>query len=224
MTDERATGLILRTYPLTETSLIIHWLTREQGRLATVAKGARRPKSPFRGKLDLYFLADFSFLRSRRSQLHTLREIVLRDTHPALRTDIGCLQQAAYGSGLIEKFTETDTPLPGCFQIFSDWLRLLSQPRPPRLGPDRKIHRNRHAPAGLFPDFQRLVASPFATPASPAHRADFRNQTAGRIWARPRSPPNAAECRSEGGASEMDRNRLGGFGAITPQRGSKVRD
>jgi len=132
MTDERATGLILRTYPLTETSLIIHWLTREQGRLATVAKGARRPKSPFRGKLDLYFLADFSFLRSRRSQLHTLREIVLRDTHPALRTDIACLQQAAYGSGLIEKFTETDTPLPGCFQLFSDWLRLLSQPRPPK--------------------------------------------------------------------------------------------
>ena len=46
---ERATGIVLRTYPLTETSLIIHWLTAELGRLATVAKGARRPKSPFRG-------------------------------------------------------------------------------------------------------------------------------------------------------------------------------
>src|SRR5213594_2368024 len=65
--DERATGLVLRVYPLTESSLIIHWLTQGQGRIATVAKGARRPKSPLRGKLDLFYLAEFLFARSRRS-------------------------------------------------------------------------------------------------------------------------------------------------------------
>ena len=51
---ESATGLILRIRPLTETSLIVHWLTPEFGRVATVAKGARRPKSPFAGKLDIF--------------------------------------------------------------------------------------------------------------------------------------------------------------------------
>ena len=66
--DERATGIILRTRLLTDTSLIVHWLTPDLGRLATVAKGARRPKSPFRGKLDLFYEADFSFARSRRSE------------------------------------------------------------------------------------------------------------------------------------------------------------
>ena len=71
---ESATGLILRARPLTETSLIIHWLTPDLGRIAMVAKGARRAKSPFAGKLDLFYLADFSFNRSRRSDLHTLRE------------------------------------------------------------------------------------------------------------------------------------------------------
>ena len=39
---QNATGLILRTRPLTETSLIVHWLTPDFGRIATVAKGARR--------------------------------------------------------------------------------------------------------------------------------------------------------------------------------------
>ena len=63
--DERAQGLVLRVHPLTETSLIIRWLTREHGRIATVAKGARRPKSPFRGKIVLFYLADFTFSRSR---------------------------------------------------------------------------------------------------------------------------------------------------------------
>ena len=81
---ETATGLVLRTRPLTETSLIVQWLTPSLGRLATVAKGARRPKSPFRGKLDLFYLADFSFSRSPRSELHTLREVSLRETHSAL--------------------------------------------------------------------------------------------------------------------------------------------
>ena len=83
---ESATGLILRTRPLTETSLIVHWLTPDIGRLATVAKGARRAKSPFLGKLDLFYLADFSFSRSRRSDLHTLREVSLRNPQGALRS------------------------------------------------------------------------------------------------------------------------------------------
>ena len=86
--SESASGIILRTRLLTETSLIVHWLTAKSGRIATVAKGARRAKSPFLGKLDLFYEADFSFGRSRRSDLHILREVILRETHGAIRTDI----------------------------------------------------------------------------------------------------------------------------------------
>ena len=124
--DEKSTGLILRTRPLTETSLIVHWLAPEAGRIATVAKGARRPKSPFRGKLDQFYLADFSFVRSRRSELHVLREVSLRDTHRALREDLQLLRQAAYCALLIEQATETDTPLPGIFRLMTDWLAFAS--------------------------------------------------------------------------------------------------
>src|SRR5438876_1491203 len=93
---ERTTGLILRTRPLTETSLIVQWLTADFGRLSTVAKGGRRPKSPFRGKLDLFYQAEFSFFRSRRSELHNLCEVSLLQTHPVLRQELSYLQQAAY--------------------------------------------------------------------------------------------------------------------------------
>lgn len=115
--DERTIGIILRLRPLTETSLIVHWLTVDHGRLATVAKGARRPKSPLRGKLDLFYRAEFSFARSRRSDLHILREVSLADTHPALREDLQRLRQAAYCAALIEQSTETDTPLPELFAL-----------------------------------------------------------------------------------------------------------
>ena len=80
--DERATGLVLRVFPITETSLVVHWLSPQAGRIGTVAKGARRPKSPFRGKLDLFHLAEFNFRRSRRSDLHSLCEVALQETFP----------------------------------------------------------------------------------------------------------------------------------------------
>ena len=123
--DERAQGIVLRVHPLTETSLIVRWLTREHGRIATVAKGARRAKSPFRGKLDLFYEADLVFRRSRRSELHSLRELSLRDTHFLLRTELGCLQQASYCSALIEQATETETPLPAVFAMLRGLLRHL---------------------------------------------------------------------------------------------------
>src|SRR5271157_1140507 len=127
---ETATGLVLRTRPLTETSLIVHWLTPGLGRLATVAKGARRPKSAFRGKLDLFYCADFSFSRSRRSELHTLTEVNLKETHTALRQDLGRLQQASYCASLIEQATEMETPLPGIFELMSGLLRQVSAQPP----------------------------------------------------------------------------------------------
>lgn len=122
---ETTTGIILRTRPLTETSLIVNWLTPDLGRLSTVAKGARRAKSPFRGKLDLFYEAAFSFQRSRRSELHTLREVSLRELHPALRRELAYLQQAAYAAALIEQTTEKETPLPAIFELLHGFLAVL---------------------------------------------------------------------------------------------------
>ena len=122
---ESATGIVLRTRPLTETSLIVHWLTQNFGRIATVAKGARRHKSPFLGKLDLFFLADFSFSRSRSSDLHNLREVNLRETHSTIREKILSVQQAAYATAFVEQATEMETPLPTVYQLMSEFLDCL---------------------------------------------------------------------------------------------------
>lgn len=129
--DESADGIILRIRPLTETSLIVHWLTSEHGRLATVAKGARRPRSAFRGKLDLFFEADLTFARSRRSELHNLREIGLRALHPDLRKSLHKIEQLSYFTTLIEQTTETDTPIPETHHLFSSALHHLEN-HPPR--------------------------------------------------------------------------------------------
>jgi DNA repair protein RecO (recombination protein O) len=157
---ENASGLILRTRPLTETSLIVHWLTPDLGRIATVAKGARRPKSPFAGKLDLFHSADFSFTRSRRSELHTLREASLRDMRPTLRTDLSRLQFAAYASACVELTTETETPIPEIFSLVRDFLDHLGQAQtlPPLIF---AFELKLLALLGLDPDWEELrLAAP----------------------------------------------------------------
>ncbi|HTQ50734.1 MAG TPA: DNA repair protein RecO [Candidatus Acidoferrales bacterium] len=158
---QSATGLILRTRPLTETSLIIHWLTPDFGRLATVARGARRPKSPFLGKLDLFYVADFSFSRSRHSDLHILREVTLREVNPALRRNLAGLRQGAYATALVEQVTETETPLPAIYELMMGFLNYLCEQaaRPQTvLALELKLLRE----LGLEPDWVKTRLSPGA--------------------------------------------------------------
>ena len=130
---EIAHGFVLRVRPLTDTSLIVHWLTADSGRIATVAKGARQGKSAFAGKLDLAFECDFSFQRARRGELHLLREVTLTDPRPVLRTRYEYLTQTAYAVRLIELTTETDTPVPEVYGLMAGFLtHLIRQPPQPR--------------------------------------------------------------------------------------------
>ncbi len=60
-------ALVLRTYPLKESDLIVSFLTRDQGKLRGVAKRARRPKSPFGSGLErLSHVRMYYFQRENR--------------------------------------------------------------------------------------------------------------------------------------------------------------
>jgi len=109
---ETTAAILLRKTKLTETSLIVTWFTEAHGRIKTVAKGARQPKSRFAGVLDLFFDCEIHFARSRKSELHILREVVLRNPHEGLRLDHVRVALAAYFVELIELVTESDHPAP----------------------------------------------------------------------------------------------------------------
>jgi len=79
---ESTEAILIRKRNFRDTSLIVSWCTESFGCVQTVAKGARRPKSPFAGKLDLFFEAEISVVRSRKSDLHTLAEVVLKNPFP----------------------------------------------------------------------------------------------------------------------------------------------
>jgi DNA repair protein RecO (recombination protein O) len=63
-------AFVLHGYPFKETSLVVELLTRDAGRIAVVAKGARRPKSSLRGVLMAFQPLLVSW--SGKGELHTL--------------------------------------------------------------------------------------------------------------------------------------------------------
>jgi DNA repair protein RecO (recombination protein O) len=119
-------AILLRKIRLTETSLITCWLTPGFGRIKTVAKGALRPKNRLAGILDLFHLCEIQFQPARSGDLHTLREANLSESFPGLRTDYARVALASYATELLERATESETPVPELFDLLLRALRFLS--------------------------------------------------------------------------------------------------
>ena len=129
---ETTDAILLRKIKLTESSLIVTWFTEAHGKLKTVAKGARRPKSPFAGRLDLFYAAEINFSRSRKSELHILREVAVRDSREGLRMQYERTQMAAYFVELVELTTEFEHAVPELYDLLRRALDYLDGGEPNR--------------------------------------------------------------------------------------------
>jgi len=126
-------GIVVRLTKLTDTSLIVHWFTADHGLLKTVARGARRPKSPFAGKLDLFFGCEISVARSRHGSLDTLCEVALESCRDGLRRSWPATLMAGYFCRLCEAVVEPGHPDERMFELLRRGLdHVDSQPPTPR--------------------------------------------------------------------------------------------
>ncbi len=83
-------GLVLRRIPLNEADQIVTLLTRDEGRVSLIAKGSRRLKSRFCGRLELLNHLDLNYLQGR--DLGYLSEAEILEFWP---TDINLKAQGA---------------------------------------------------------------------------------------------------------------------------------
>src|SRR6266850_4181137 len=127
---ESTEAILIRKRKFSDTSLIVSWCTDSFGCVQTLAKGARRLKSPFAGKLDLFFEAEISIVRSRKTDLHTLTEVVLKNPFPGIRTNYLRTQTAGYFVELIEICTERDHREPELFDLLRRAFGYLDKSEP----------------------------------------------------------------------------------------------
>ena len=131
-------GYVLHSYPYRETSLILQAWTEKHGRLALVAKGARRPKSASRIVLVPFQPLTLDWFG--RGELRTLK--TAEPTVPATPLSGEALMSAFYMNELLLKLTTRDDPHERLFEAYDEaicGLRAISRsnpaPRPADLEP-----------------------------------------------------------------------------------------
>lgn len=125
-------AIVTRVTKLGDTSYIVHWHSLECGLLKTVAKGARQAKSPFAGKIDLFFGAEMVFTKSRKGDLHHLREMTVHDWRQDLRRSYAALLMASYFVALIEATLEPEHPDVTIHDLLQRGLNFLNEQAPSR--------------------------------------------------------------------------------------------
>lgn len=122
-------AVVLDRIDYSNTSLIVTFYSHLFGRLSAIAKGARRPKSPFLGTLDLLNQNEIVFYRHTRSSLHTLTESHVRDNFPGIRKDLPRSYAAIYMAELVKEMTREEEHQPEIFNLLVAALRELSSGR-----------------------------------------------------------------------------------------------
>ena len=124
---QRESAICLRTTDYSETSQVVHFLTRGWGVVRLLAKGTKRPKSKSGGAIDLLCEGDLVFIASSRDSLGTLVEFSETVSHTDLRTDAARLNTALYMIELVgETLAEAD-PHPEVFDLLHNGLARLGQ-------------------------------------------------------------------------------------------------
>lgn len=114
-------GFVLHSYAWRETSLIVEVFTRDFGRLALVARGAKRPTSQFRGLLSPF--APLALGWSGRNEIKSLVRVEWLGGLAPLRGD--GLLAAFYLNELLVRLLQRGDPHPPLFGSYLQTLREL---------------------------------------------------------------------------------------------------
>ncbi|TAN38840.1 MAG: DNA repair protein RecO [Verrucomicrobia bacterium] len=110
-------AIVLRVAPVSNTSRMVQWLTLEHGKLATLIKGAQRPKSAFLGQFDLFYTCELLFYARERNHIHIARECAPLTRRERFRVDWNAAAAASYFADAAARLTMPDTPQPALFQL-----------------------------------------------------------------------------------------------------------
>jgi DNA repair protein RecO (recombination protein O) len=117
-------AVVLRSMRYGEADRILHLYTPGRGRMSAIAKGVRKTKSRFGGRMEPYFRLHM-VLYQGSSDLLTVTSADTIAGHPRLREDAAALDSAARACDAVSRLFETSEPHPGVFALLCNELALL---------------------------------------------------------------------------------------------------
>jgi DNA repair protein RecO (recombination protein O) len=119
-------AVVLRSMRYGEADRILHLYTPNRGRVSAIAKGVRRSRSRFGGRLEPFFRLRVE-LHEGRGELLTVTGADTVEGHRRLREDARALDAAARACDAVGRLFETSEPHPGVFNLLCRKLALLDE-------------------------------------------------------------------------------------------------
>jgi DNA repair protein RecO (recombination protein O) len=117
-------AIVLRSMRYGEADRILHLYTPDRGRLSAIAKGVRRAKTRFGGRLEPCFRLQM-VLHEGRSDLLTVTSAETVAGHARLREHAGALDGAARACDAVGRLFADGEPHRGVFNLLGNQLALL---------------------------------------------------------------------------------------------------
>jgi DNA repair protein RecO (recombination protein O) len=117
-------GIVLRSLRYGEADRILHLYTPDRGRVSAIAKGVRKIKSRFGGRLEPFFRLNL-VLYEGRSELLTVTSAETVAAHPRLREDARALDGAARACEAVARVFDEGDPHAGVYHLLANQLALL---------------------------------------------------------------------------------------------------
>ena len=119
-------GIVLRSMRYGEADRILHVYTPMRGRVGAIAKGVRRTRSRFGGRLEPFTHAAL-LLHEGRSDLLTVTGADVVASHAGLREDGPALDAAARACDAVARLFDTNEAQPAVFHLLANELGLLER-------------------------------------------------------------------------------------------------
>ena len=116
--------IVLRSIRYGEADRVLHLYSATRGRIGAIAKGSRRPRSRFGGRLEPFFRLDL-VLHEGRGELCTVTAAHTLAGHPNLRASGPALTAAARACDAVLRLCDSEEPNPAAYNLLCRYLSIL---------------------------------------------------------------------------------------------------
>ncbi|PTX64874.1 DNA replication and repair protein RecO [Melghirimyces profundicolus] len=122
---EKVEGVVIRTRDYGESNKVVTLFTRERGKMAAMARGAKKPKSRLGAATQPFTLGQY--LCFAGSGMATLSQADILASHYSIRSDLTLASYAAYLAELLDKLTGEKEPAPELYELLLTTFRMLEK-------------------------------------------------------------------------------------------------
>jgi DNA repair protein RecO (recombination protein O) len=117
-------AVVLRSIRYGEADRVLHLYSSTRGRVGAIAKGSRRPRSRFGGRLEPFFRLDL-VLHEGRGELATVTAASTLDGYPRLRESGPALDAAGRGCDAVLRLFDAAEANPAAYNVLCRYLAML---------------------------------------------------------------------------------------------------